>query len=278
MSPLSPFSAIKAKLTQIITHPQWEKFIMSVIIFNAVTLGMQTNQSITANWGHFLELVDAVVLGIFVVEIIVRIIVHGLSFFTRPWNWFDFIIVSIALLPANGSLSVLRAFRILRALRLVSTVESMRRVVDGLLTALPGMGSIMALMALIFYVFAVMATMMFGQEYPKLFGDLGESFFTLFQVMTLESWSTGVARIVMETHPNSWVFFAVFILTTTFAVLNLFIGIIVDAMSTEKSEELMQDRKDEHNWTREKFIEVLDELKAVREELEEIRKKQENLK
>ncbi len=271
----SKFFALKDRLRQVITHPQWEKFIMSVIIFNAVTLGMQTSKTITAGWGNLLIIVDHLVLVIFVVEIAARLIVHGWSFFTRPWNWFDFIIVGIALLPSNGSLSVLRAFRILRALRLISTVESMRKVVDGLLNALPGMASIMALMSLIFYVFAVMATMMFGQEYPKLFGDLGESFFTLFQVMTLESWSTGVARIVMETHPNSWIFFAVFILSTTFAVLNLFIGIIVDAMSTEKSEELMADRKDEHDWTREKFVEVLDELKAVRGELEDIRRQRE---
>lgn len=280
LTPNPPASTLtlREKLRTIITHPQWEKFIMAVIIFNALTLGMQTSKTITSNWGNFLHFIDNLVLIIFVVEIVARIFVYRLAFFTRPWNWFDFIIVGIALLPTNGNLSVLRAFRILRALRLVSTVDSMRRVVDGLLTALPGMASIMALMGLIFYVFAVMSTMMFGEKHPDLFGTLGESFFTLFQVMTLESWSTGVARLVMVNFPNSWIFFAVFILTTTFAVLNLFIGIIVDAMSSEKSEELMEDRKNEHDWTREKFTEVLNELKAVRAELDEIKQKQGEVK
>ncbi len=247
---------------------------MSLIVFNAITLGMQTSKTLTANWGTLLNVIDHIVLVIFVIEIVIRIYVHGFAFFKRPWNWFDFIIVSIALLPTNGNLSVLRAFRILRTLRLVSSVDSMRKVVDGLLTALPGMASIMALMGLIFYVFAVMATMMFGPKHPDLFGTLGESFFTLFQVMTLESWSTGVARLVMVNFPNSWIFFAVFILSTTFAVLNLFIGIIVDAMASEQSEELMQDRKDEHEWTRDKFILVLEELTAIRTELEKIKQQQ----
>ena len=156
-----------------------------------------------------------------------------LRFFRDPWSLFDFIVVAIALIPATGNLSVLRALRILRVLRLITVVPSLRRVVGGLITALPGMGSIVVLLSLLFYVFAVMATKLFGQSFPEWFGTIGASAYSLFQIMTLESWSMGIVRPVMEQYPYAWAFFVPFIIVTTFAVLNLFIGIVVNAMQTE---------------------------------------------
>jgi voltage-gated sodium channel len=145
---------------------------------------------------------------------------------------FDFVVVAIALVPASGPLSVLRALRVLRVLRVLTIVPSMRRVVGGLLAAIPGLASIAGVLALIFYVFAVITTNLFGDRFPEWFGSIGHSLYTLFQVMTLESWSMGIVRPVMEVYPYAWAFFIPFILIATFTMLNLFIGIIVNAMQS----------------------------------------------
>ena len=125
---------------------------------------------------------------------------------------------------------MLRALRILRLLRVVSVAPSLRRVIEGLLNALPGMGSVFLLMALIFYIGAVMATKLFGAAFPAWFGTLGKSGYSLFQIMTLESWSMGIVRPVMEAYPFAWMFFVPFILLTTFVVLNLVVGLVVNSM------------------------------------------------
>ena len=117
-----------------------------------------------------------------------------------------------------------------RALRVISATPRLRRVVEGFITALPGMGSVFLLMALSFYIGAVMATKLFGPAFPDWFGTLGDSAFTLFQIMTLESWSMGIVRPVMDKYPLAWAFFVPFIIVTTFAVVNLIVGLIVNSM------------------------------------------------
>ncbi|MGF1547420.1 MAG: ion transporter [Thiotrichales bacterium] len=210
----------------------FQRVIVALIIVNAVILGLETVPSVMARVGSALILLDRLILAVFVVEIAARIFAQGWRFFTRAWNLFDFLIVGIALVPASGPLQVLRALRVLRVLRLVSVVPQLRFVVDSLLHALPGIGSIAALMVVLFYVFAVMATGLFGAEHAEWFGTIGRSMYTLFQVMTLESWSMGIVRPVMETHSLAWLFFIPFILMATFTVLNLFIAIIVNTMQT----------------------------------------------
>jgi len=158
--------------------------------------------------------------------------VHRTRFFRDPWSVFDFLVVAIALVPASGQLAVLRALRVLRVLRILTIVPSMRRVVGGLLAAIPGLASIGMVLALVFYVFAVITTNLFGGAFPDWFGTLGRSLYTLFQVMTLESWSMGISRPVMEVYPYAWIFFIPFILIATFTMLNLFIGVIVSAMQS----------------------------------------------
>jgi voltage-gated sodium channel len=187
--------------------------------------------------GDLLILIDRLCLAVFVVEIGLKLTAHGWRFFRSGWNVFDFTIVGIALVPAGEGLSVLRAMRILRALRLISVAPSLRRVVQGFVTALPGMGSVFMLMALIFYIGAVMATKLFAASHPEWFGTIGDSAYTLFQVMTLESWSMGIVRPVMEAHPYAWAFFIPFIMVTTFAVVNLLVGLIVNSMHEAHSEE-----------------------------------------
>ena len=249
----------------------WEKFITSVIILNAITLGLETSPKLTASFGDILHLIDRLALAIFVIEISLRLFAHGLKFWRDPWAIFDFLVVAIALVPATGDLSVLRSLRILRVLRLVSMVPSMRRVVSGLLSALPGMGSIMALLGLLIYVFSVMATNLYGEAFPEMFGTLGASAFTLFQVMTLEGWAGNVVRPVMAVHPWAWIYFTIFILTTSFAVLNLFIGIIVDAMQTVAHDERAEIIEEEHRLEQAEFDHILTELRGLRAEIRQLR-------
>ena len=208
----------------------FSRFITAVILVNAVTLGLETSPAMMAEAGGLILLIDQICLMIFVAEILAKLFVRRLRFFASGWNVFDFLIVGIALVPGAQGFSVLRALRILRVLRVISVAPRLRRVVEGFITALPGMGSVFLLMAIIFYIGAVMATKLFGGMFPQWFGDLGRSAYSLFQIMTLESWSMGIVRPVMKTYPYAWAFFVPFILVTTFAVVNLVVGLIVNSM------------------------------------------------
>ncbi len=225
-------TSTRRRLQQVIEQPAVQRSILLLIVINAAILGMQTSPALVASWGELLRVLDMLILGVFVVEIAARIYVHRAAFFRDPWSLFDFTVVAIALVPASGPFSVLRALRVLRVMRMVTMVPSMRRVVGALLSAIPGLGSIAMVLALVFYVSAVIATGLFGADFPEWFGNLGRSIYTLFQVMTLESWSMGIVRPLMDVFPYAWVFFIPFILIATFTMLNLFIAIIVNAMQT----------------------------------------------
>jgi voltage-gated sodium channel len=204
--------------------------ITAVIVINAITLGLETSQAVMAVAGPVLNTIDHAALLIFTLELGLRMWSYRTRFFADGWNLFDLIIVAVSWLPAAGGFSVLRALRILRVLRLLSVVPQMRSVIGALFRALPGMGSIAAVLLLVFYVAAVLATKLFGPEFPEWFGSVGASMFSLFQVMTLESWSMGMARPIMESYPMAWAFFVPFVIVTSFTVLNLFIALIVNSM------------------------------------------------
>ena len=223
----------------------FQNFIITIILINGAVLGIQTINSLTPLSILILDVIDKICLAIFVVELTMKLAVYRFSFFKRGWNIFDFFIVGISLIPASGELSILRALRILRLLRLITTVDSIRRVVSGMLIAIPGVGSVGALLLIFFYIGAVISTTLFGDLFPQWFGNLGRSMYSLFQIMTLESWSMGIVRPVMEAFPYAWIFFIPFIMVTTFMVLNLFIGIIVDAIATVKEQEKEDEDVDE---------------------------------
>jgi voltage-gated sodium channel len=240
-------------------------FITGVIIFNAITLGLETSTFLMETYGPLLQTIDKIALTIFVIEILLKLYGRGLGFFKDGWNNFDFIIVGIALVPASGTLSVLRSFRILRVLRLMSVVPQMRSVIQALITAIPGMFSIIGLITLIFYVSAVLATNFYSSTFQEWFGDIGSSMYTLFQIMTLESWSMGIVRPVMDVHPTAWMFFVPFILVTSFAVINLFIGVIVDAMQSQHHEEAVEVEAHAHDERELLKTEIISLRKDVRE-------------
>jgi voltage-gated sodium channel len=228
---------MREKVATFLEQTWMTNFIIGVILFNAVLLGLETSDEAMAIAGPLILMLDKVCLAIFVIEIALKLYAHGLRFFKSGWNIFDFVIVGIALLPLTQGFSVLRALRILRVLRIISVAPRLRRVVEGFITALPGMGSVFLLMALIFYIASVMATKLFSDAFPEWFGDLGRSAYSLFQIMTLESWSMGIVRPVMEVFPWAWAFFVPFIMVTTFAVVNLLVGLIVNSMQDAHAEE-----------------------------------------
>jgi voltage-gated sodium channel len=259
------------RLRIILANPRTEQVITALIIVNAITLGLETSRTAMEQWGWWLTAIDRLILSIFVIEIGARLAVHRLRFFRNGWNLFDFVVVGVALLPATTAFSVLRALRIVRVLRLITVVPSLRRVVGGLIAALPGMGSVLLLLALLFYVFSVMATKLFGAEFPDWFGSIGASAYSLFQIMTLESWSMGIVRPVMEKFPYAWAFFVPYIVITTFAALNLFIGIVVNAMQSEHDKVVAEERAAERDQMHEENVSILNEVRVLRTELAELR-------
>ena len=266
-----PMRSLRARVGVWIESRRVQNAIVALILINAITLGLETSALAMSKFGGLLVALDHAILGVFVVEISLKLFAFRGRFFRDPWSVFDFVIVTIALIPASGPLAVLRVLRIMRVLRLVSMMPRLRFVVESLLHALPGIGSIAMLMVVLFYVFSVMATSLFGAGFPPWFGSVGRSMYTLFQIMTLESWSMGIVRPVMETYPYAWTFFVPFILLATFTILNLFIAIIVNTMQTmhevahQREEKAISDAA-----TRERHqIEL--ELRAVRDELQSIK-------
>lgn len=239
-------TALRSQVAAFLDRPAVTRFILAVIIFNAVILGLETSKPAMAAAGDTILFLDRLCLAIFIIELALKLFAQGGRFFRSGWNLFDLAVVGVALLPASGGLSVLRALRVLRVLRVISIAPSLRRVVEGFLRALPGMGSVALLIGLIYYISAVMATKLFAASFPDWFGDLGLSAYSLFQIMTLESWSMGIVRPVMEVYPYAWAFFVPFILATTFAVMNLLVGLIVNSMQEAASVEQAEAERDKH--------------------------------
>jgi voltage-gated sodium channel len=220
-------------LSAIVEAAWFRNFIMTLIVINAITLGLETYPYEGEWFTEWMPMLDRVIVSVFVIEIVMKLIAYRHRFFFNGWNWFDLAVIAISIMPSAGGFSVLRALRIVRAFRLFSVMPDLRKVVEALLRAIPGMGAVIAVLGLMFYVSAVMATKLFAEAVPERFGSLGESAFALFQVMTLEGWASDVAIPVMNVHPWAWVFFVIFIVLTSFAVLNLFIAIIVDSLQAK---------------------------------------------
>jgi voltage-gated sodium channel len=258
-------------LRKAIHDPRTERFIVALIVINAVTLGLETSQSAMARYGPLLNAIDRMIIAVFVVEIFARLAVQGRTFFRDGWNIFDMTVVGVALAPATAAFSVLRALRVLRLLRVITVVPALQRVVGGLISALPGMGSILLLIGLIFYVFGVMAVNLYAAADPVHFGTLGAALYTLFTVMTLEGWVDDVVNPLMQTRPWAWLFFIPFIVVTTFTVLNLFIGIIVNAMQEEHGKAKAEEREAERDLIHDETAPLVREIQGLKAEIASLR-------
>lgn len=257
----------------IINSKYFRNFIITLIVINSIIFGLETSDKIMENYGETLQMIDEIILFIFVIEILLRLLIYRLRFFLSPWNNFDFGIVALALLSSAGIFSALRTLRILRVLRLLSVVPTLRKVVVGLLSAIPGIISVLSIMAIFFYIFAVIGTHLFGDYFPDWFGSLGKTMFTLFQIMTLESWSMSIVRPIMDIYPYSWIFFVLYILVTTFTMLNLFIAIIVNAMHDESNSYNQQKNEDLKKAFSKEIVEMENKIMKKLSEIEVNNKK-----
>ncbi len=266
--------SLRGRVQALVESSKFRNTIMTIIIVNAITLGLGTSDRIAANYGDFLATLDKVVLGIFIIEILLKFYAYRFKFFKSAWNIFDLAIVTVGLLPTSEGLSALRGLRVIRAMRLLSAFPQMRAVVQALLDALPGMGAVVIMLLIVYYVFGVMATILYGDAFDEWFGTVGRSVYSLFQIMTLESWSMGIVRPVMKEFPQAWSFFVPFIIITAFSVLNLFIGLLVNTMQaaveqdTEAEFEKLRSlvREENHN-VDENVTALRDEIAALRDEI-----------
>lgn len=256
-------------IKKLVEATYFQHFITFLIVFNGITLGLATSKEFMSDYGVLIQNLDNIIVALFTIEISMRIYVHRLAFFKDPWSLFDFFVVSISLIPASEGLSILRVLRVLRLFRLLTIVPQMRLIISAILSVIPGMASVSLVLLLFFYIFAIISTNLFSITFPQWFGTLGESMYTLFQIMTLESWSMGIARPVMEVHPYAWIFFVIYILIVTFIMVNLFIGLVVDAIFTIKGHENEANENDKPETAKELVYQH--EIKVLRGELKEMR-------
>ena len=251
----------------IVNKPIFTNFIIAIILFNAIIVGLETYPVIYLPYREWFYFTERIFLWIFTIEIVLRIIAirPWYTFFTNSWNNFDFIIVASSLLFAGAYfISVLRILRVLRVLRAISVVPSLQRLVNALLSTIPSLGNIMLLMGLIFYIFGVLGTILFSQISPVYFGSLHLSLLTLFQVVTLESWASAVMRPINVIAPWAWMYFVSFILVGTFVIINLFVGVIVNNVQEANCTE------EDHQEKNKKEI-TIEEIKKLREEISELK-------
>ncbi len=256
------------KVKKIVEDNRFQNFIIALILLNGITMGFETSAVLAEKYHSFFEIFNTIVITIFTIEIIMRIYVYKKSFFTDMWSIFDFIIVMLSLIPTSGGFEIFRILRVLRLFRLMTVVPQMKKIITALVNIIPGIASIAGLMTLFFYIFSIMANQLFAKDFPQWFGTLGDSFYTLFQIMTLESWSMGIVRPIMEVYPYSWAFFVPFIFLVTFIMINLIIAIVVDAMNeiNEKEEEhIIEKIEDNENHLLAEVQKLQNDMKELKE-------------
>ena len=256
----------REKVKQFVVKKSVQNFIIALIIFNSITIGMETSVVIMNSIGSTLLLIDKIILAIFVIEILLKLYAYGFGFFKSGWNIFDFSIVAIALLPASGSLAILRALRIFRSLRLIKNVPRLRFIVESLFHSLPSLLWIFVLLALVFYVFAVIGTKLFGTAFPEWFGNIGASLFSLFQIMTLEGWAE-ISRSVMNVYPLSNIYFILFILLASYTTLNIFIAIVVNTMSEVQQKTSSESVEKIENFILDENEELKQDIRLLKEQI-----------
>jgi len=232
---------MKKLALSIVEKPSFEYFIIGLILLNAVILGLETSPSIVAEYSEWLSLGNQLILGVFIIEALLKITAVAPKlklYFGNGWNLFDFSIVVFSLIPATGEYAMIaRLARLLRVARLISTIPELRLIISTLVRSIPSMGHVLLLMSIIFYIYGVAGYHLFHEHDPTHWETLGISLLTLFRVVTLEDW-TDVMYTAMDMHPMSWIYFVSFVVLGTFVVINLFIAVVINNLEEAKQEQL----------------------------------------
>jgi voltage-gated sodium channel len=262
-------SVALTKITDQIVHSTWfQRSVILTIITAGVLAGIETDAAMVASHGTVLRALDYIVLGIFIVEVLLKLTANyprPWTYFRDGWNVFDFIIVVLCLLPMDSQFAVvLRLGRALRLLRLVSALPKLQLLVGALVKSFSSMGYVTLLLGLMFYIYAIVGVHLFGGHDKAHFGSLSLAFFTLFQTITLDDWKFLFESAKGSTPAVAAIYFVSFILLGTMIMLNLFIGIIMNSM------EEMHSELDEYNAAKRRIIEegiALADLTALDQQL-----------
>ena len=230
------------RLRSLVEHSVFQAVIIGVIILNSILFGIQTSPSVSAWCGPWLSHLDDACLAVFTIELVLKLVAYNWRFCRDPWNLFDFIVVAVSFVPDMGMFSAVRLFRILRIFKLISGIRHMRIILAAIVKSVKGIMWTGSLLMLIYYVYAILGTHLFGAAFGDWFGSLGKSVYSLFQIMTLESWSMGIARPVIAVYPYAWIYFVSYILLSSFVVMNVVVGIVLTSISDCCKREEMEAR------------------------------------
>jgi voltage-gated sodium channel len=257
---------------------RFQIFILGVILVNAVVLGLETYQGIERDAGNALEAVNDLCLGIFVIEIVIRIAAHGRrpqDYFKSGWNVFDFLVIGGALLPGlRENATALRLLRLLRIVRVVSIFPDLRFLIRGMVASLPPIGSMAMLTSLLIYIYGILGWILFAATDPDNWGNIGEAMLSLFVVLTLESWPDIMGEVI-DDHPWAWIYFVSYVLIASFLLINMVIAILINSLEEVKAMEGIEKHLDNRRAERASAEEVdgqgaAERLARIREALDEL--------
>ena len=265
-------------LRKVIDGKVFQGIILFVIIFNSIIMGIETIKNLSEGAVNVLATINAVCLWIFILEIIVKLLAYGLEYFKDPWNWFDVVIVGVSMASGLAFMSAFRAVRVLRVLKslkalrgtkLIGSVKHLQVIINAIIKSIPSILWTGILLILIYYIFALIGVNLFGEAFPAWFGTIGKAMYTLFQVMTLESWSMGISRPVMEVYSYAWAYFVPFVLLSSFVVMNVVVGIVVNAISEVTAESKEEEASQAPAVSNEDLVK---EMRVLKEQLDRMEK------
>ncbi len=228
------------KLYELMESKTGHYFIGFIVVINAIALGVQTFQNTPSYILEILHHIDKVILGVFVVELVIKLLAGGFSFFHSGWNIFDLIIIGGSLIHQHDFLPVLRVIRVMHLMAMMDAAPKIRHILGGFLKAIPGVASVLCLLLLFFYIFSVLGVFIFRDLGAPEFQHIGISMKTMFQVLTGDDWAN-VMRSIEKVAKYAWVYFISFYILMVFIILNLFIGVVVGALQAAEEEVFNKD-------------------------------------
>lgn len=220
------------RLTKLVTSFSFDLFIMMIILDDALVLGMMTSPTFTFYYDSLLYLLDRIFMGIFIIEMFLKLWALKREFFKSGWNIFDLVVVAISSLPFMSAFIILRTFRLFRLIKYGNRLPYTQKVVHSLLTVLPLFTGFLVIFAIFFYAFSIIGVNLYGDTFAN-FSSLGSAMFTLLQVFTLDAWASSIARPVMVVYPNAWIFFSSVVLTS-FLLIVSFVVTAITQMTNQK--------------------------------------------
>jgi voltage-gated sodium channel len=264
---------------QIADSTRFQGFIFAVIVVNAIALGLGTYDAIDEDAGTLLTIVSEVCVGIFVIELAIRITAYGRrpqDFFRDGWNVFDFVVITAAFVPGvRESTTLLRLARLLRVVRIVTVLPEFRVIVRGMARSLPPIGSLALLGVLLMYVYGMVGWILFHEGDPENWGNLGDSMLTLFVMMTLENWPQ-IMDAAQEIHSWSWIYFVSYILLASFLLFNILIAVVLTSMEAARAEEerlartLRRELREAEETIRDEREELVEAMRSLRDAVDEL--------